>query len=191
MGQNLADTPAKELGNPPIYTNEQLMENSRISLFSTGFRIFTRIKDCKPLVLNDLCNAYQIKTSSLKIWFFGFIFVCVNVWIAELFRAVVVKIQSHPPSHPAQGGGTVYLGRKCNALKDISPQNTIVRGCAAMNNVPTIKEASRRFLTPVEASAFLGGLNSRTVTRWAREGYLPAFPVGEGTAALALPGKRP
>jgi excisionase family DNA binding protein len=79
---------------------------------------------------------------------------------------------------------TVYLGRKCNALKDISPQNTIVRGCAAMNNVPTIKEAVRRFLTPVEASAFLGGLNSRTVTRWAREGYLPAFPVGEGKRRL-------
>lgn len=37
-----------------------------------------------------------------------------------------------------------------------------------------------RFLTPVEAAHYLGGLNSRTLTRWAREGYLPAFPVGEG-----------
>ena len=43
---------------------------------------------------------------------------------------------------------------------------------------------TRRFLTPVEASVFLGGLNSRTVTRWAREGYLPAFPVGEGKRRL-------
>jgi len=41
-----------------------------------------------------------------------------------------------------------------------------------------------RFLTPIEASEFLGGINSRTVTRWAREGYLPAFPVGEGKRRL-------
>lgn len=31
---------------------------------------------------------------------------------------------------------------------------------------------------------FLGGLNSRTVTRWAREGYLPAYPIGEGKRRL-------
>ena len=37
-----------------------------------------------------------------------------------------------------------------------------------------------RFLTPSEAASYLGGLNTRTLTRWAREGYLPAFPVGEG-----------
>lgn len=42
----------------------------------------------------------------------------------------------------------------------------------------------RRFLTPDEAADYLGGLNSRTVTRWAREGYLPAFPVGEGKRRL-------
>lgn len=41
-----------------------------------------------------------------------------------------------------------------------------------------------RFLTPSEAAAFLGGLNSRTVTRWAREGYLPAYPLGEGKRVL-------
>jgi predicted site-specific integrase-resolvase len=41
-----------------------------------------------------------------------------------------------------------------------------------------------RFLDAVEASAFLGGLNSRTVTRWAREGYLPAYPIGEGKRRL-------
>lgn len=43
---------------------------------------------------------------------------------------------------------------------------------------------NRRFLTSDEAAEFLGGLNSRTVTRWAREGYLPAFPVGEGKRRL-------
>lgn len=43
---------------------------------------------------------------------------------------------------------------------------------------------SRRFLDPEEAAAYLGGLNARTVTRWAREGYLPAFPIGEGKRRL-------
>jgi excisionase family DNA binding protein len=37
-----------------------------------------------------------------------------------------------------------------------------------------------RFLKPAEAAKYLGGLNSRTLTRWAREGYLPAIPIGEG-----------
>ena len=41
-----------------------------------------------------------------------------------------------------------------------------------------------RFLDAAEASHFLGGLNSRTVTRWAREGYLPAYPIGEGKRRL-------
>ncbi len=52
------------------------------------------------------------------------------------------------------------------------------------SDVLTIKEAVRRFLTPVEASVFLGGINSRTVTRWAREGYLPSYPIGEGKRRL-------
>ncbi len=41
-----------------------------------------------------------------------------------------------------------------------------------------------RFLTPEEAAEFLGGLNNRTVTRWAREGYLPSHPIGEGKRRL-------
>lgn len=49
---------------------------------------------------------------------------------------------------------------------------------------PTEEAVVRRFLTPDEAAEYLGGLNSRTVTRWAREGYLPAFPVGEGKRRL-------
>ena len=51
--------------------------------------------------------------------------------------------------------------------------------CAASTEI-----SNRRFLTSDEAAEFLGGLNSRTVTRWAREGYLPAFPVGEGKRRL-------
>jgi excisionase family DNA binding protein len=43
---------------------------------------------------------------------------------------------------------------------------------------------SQRFLDPEQAAVFLGGLNSRTVTRWAREGYLPAYPIGEGKRRL-------
>jgi hypothetical protein len=42
----------------------------------------------------------------------------------------------------------------------------------------------QRFLDPEQAAMFLGGLNSRTVTRWAREGYLPAYPIGEGKRRL-------
>jgi excisionase family DNA binding protein len=41
-----------------------------------------------------------------------------------------------------------------------------------------------RFLNAAQAAEFLGGLNSRTVIRWAREGYLPAYPIGEGKRRL-------
>ena len=41
-----------------------------------------------------------------------------------------------------------------------------------------------KFLTPEQAAQYLGGLNSRTVTRWAREGYLPSYPIGEGKRRL-------
>jgi len=38
---------------------------------------------------------------------------------------------------------------------------------------------SERPLTPVEAAEYLG-LDYKTITRWARQGYLPAHPLGEG-----------
>lgn len=50
--------------------------------------------------------------------------------------------------------------------------------------LPYDRKAATRFLTPEEAAAYLGGLNSRPVTRWAREGYLPAYPLGEGKRRL-------
>jgi excisionase family DNA binding protein len=34
-------------------------------------------------------------------------------------------------------------------------------------------------LTPGAAAAYLG-LDVKTITRWARQGYLPAHPLGEG-----------
>lgn len=47
-----------------------------------------------------------------------------------------------------------------------------------------IAASAERFIDAEEASRFLGGLNSRTVVRWAREGYLPAYPIGEGKRRL-------
>jgi len=43
-----------------------------------------------------------------------------------------------------------------------------------------MNEMSASFLNAEQAAQFLGGLNSRTVTRWSREGYLPGYPLGEG-----------
>jgi excisionase family DNA binding protein len=34
-------------------------------------------------------------------------------------------------------------------------------------------------LTPIQAAEYLG-LDVKTITRWARQGYLPAHPLGEG-----------
>jgi excisionase family DNA binding protein len=34
-------------------------------------------------------------------------------------------------------------------------------------------------MTPREAGEFLG-FDVKTITRWARQGYLPAHPLGEG-----------
>ena len=34
-------------------------------------------------------------------------------------------------------------------------------------------------MTPQQAAAFLG-LDDKTITRWARQGYLPAHPMGQG-----------
>lgn len=40
-------------------------------------------------------------------------------------------------------------------------------------------EASSRPMTPTEAAAYLG-LDVKTITRWARQGQIPAHPLGEG-----------
>ncbi|ADV83104.1 helix-turn-helix domain-containing protein [Terriglobus saanensis] len=45
-------------------------------------------------------------------------------------------------------------------------------------------ETPAKFLTAEEAAVHLGCLNSRTVSRWAREGYLPAYALGEGKRRL-------
>jgi excisionase family DNA binding protein len=39
--------------------------------------------------------------------------------------------------------------------------------------------SSTRPMTPQGAAAYFG-LDVKTITRWARQGYLPAHPLGEG-----------
>jgi excisionase family DNA binding protein len=45
-------------------------------------------------------------------------------------------------------------------------------------------QSTEPFLSPDEAAAFLGGMNPHTITRWAREGQIPAYPMGEGKRRL-------
>lgn len=47
-----------------------------------------------------------------------------------------------------------------------------------MQTTSTIS-SMKRPLTPHGAAEYLG-LDVKTVTRWARQGYLPAHPLGEG-----------
>ena len=43
----------------------------------------------------------------------------------------------------------------------------------------TSRISSVKPMTPKEAADFLG-LDEKTITRWARSGYLPGHPLGEG-----------
>jgi excisionase family DNA binding protein len=47
-----------------------------------------------------------------------------------------------------------------------------------MSQQPT-SSPTEKPMTPSEAAAYLG-LDVKTITRWARQGYLPAHPLGEG-----------
>lgn len=46
-------------------------------------------------------------------------------------------------------------------------------------SVQSIIRPASQPLTPSAAAEYLG-LDVKTVTRWARKGYLPAHPLGEG-----------
>jgi excisionase family DNA binding protein len=48
----------------------------------------------------------------------------------------------------------------------------------------TTGEHISSFLTPEQAATFLGDIDPRTITKWARKGYLPAYPIGEGKRRL-------
>jgi predicted site-specific integrase-resolvase len=48
----------------------------------------------------------------------------------------------------------------------------------------TQDSSGKHFLNAEQAVQHLGGLNPRTLTRWARESYIPAYPIGEGKRRL-------
>ena len=58
-----------------------------------------------------------------------------------------------------------------------------INGSAPSPRECRTRTTGKRYLTSEDAAAYLG-LNHRTVTRWAREGYLPAIPMGEGKKRL-------
>ena len=59
----------------------------------------------------------------------------------------------------------------------------MIEACSTSGTEPLdpqhCKTHSKRPMTPQQAAAFLG-LDDKTITRWARKGYLPAHPMGEG-----------
>jgi excisionase family DNA binding protein len=61
-------------------------------------------------------------------------------------------------------------------VPNVSPSKTNTPGI----HKKSLQTGRQRFVNSLEAAEFLGGLNPRTVTRWAREGYLPAYAIGEG-----------
>jgi len=40
------------------------------------------------------------------------------------------------------------------------------------------------YMDAIAAADYLGGINPRTLTKWARAGYIPAYPLGEGMRRL-------
>jgi hypothetical protein len=57
-----------------------------------------------------------------------------------------------------------------NAVLKLMPQPAAKPDCSPAKHIP---------LTPVEAAALLK-MDDRTLIRWARVGYAPAHPMGEG-----------
>jgi hypothetical protein len=87
-----------------------------------------------------------------------------------------------------KGGGSGALGvlSKVDGCADVVPwpeQNSFdIQACA--------DESPAKFLTAEEAAAYLGGLNSRTLTRWAREAICSHSHWRGQAEALALPANR-
>lgn len=67
------------------------------------------------------------------------------------------------------------LSRPTIWSSNLSEIISISRGPSSEPHRPT----TSRPMTPKEAAAFLG-LDVKTITRWARQGYLPAHPMGQG-----------
>lgn len=49
-----------------------------------------------------------------------------------------------------------------------------------MENPVKNSPAAGLYLTPEQAGQHLGGVDPRTLTKWAREHKMPAYPIGEG-----------
>ncbi len=73
--------------------------------------------------------------------------------------------------------GYVRRENPANAYHEVVLNTTKPISMINSNENPSLTRS--RILTPEGAAEFLS-LDPRTVTRWARKGYLPAHPLGEG-----------
>lgn len=68
-------------------------------------------------------------------------------------------------------------------MQNTEKHHSVLERSAYISN-HLLSTTQNRFLDAEGAAVLLGGLNTRTIVRWAREGYLPAYPIGEGKRRL-------
>ena len=90
-------------------------------------------------------------------------------WLQRGSQTGTVHAMANPGSKSSNPTALLYVATDGN--------NSFEPTAAAVHSA---QACAQRFLNAVQASHYLGDLNPRTITRWAREGYLPAYPVGEG-----------
>ncbi len=90
-------------------------------------------------------------------------------------RSPLITSPDRPRIHARAG----YVRREdpANAYDEVV-LNTI-KPISTITSIESPRPTRSRILTPEGAAEFLS-LDPRTVTRWARKGYLPAHPLGEG-----------
>lgn len=64
------------------------------------------------------------------------------------------------------------------------PRRRLTQPSIVIPSNPDADDLSHGFLTAAEAATLLGRVNPRTITRWARAGLIPAYPLGEGRRRL-------
>lgn len=96
---------------------------------------------------------------------------------ARLLEAGISPVSAYMSAEDVRGRKLKTTGKVISIDACAESFGFDISACAAESD-------PAKFLTADEASVYLGGLNSRTVTRWAREGYLPAIPIGEGKRRL-------
>lgn len=77
---------------------------------------------------------------------------------------------SDPPIHAHAGVSQQSIVREPSEVRHTSGVSL---------EPPSSRTHSRHPMTPQQAADFLG-LDDKTITRWARKGYLPAHAMGEG-----------